>query len=89
MGLILSSGGLFVRQSGTICAILVGGIIRTVLRNYFEFGPAVQMSFKDISYLEFWQPFCLAERNHLCNFGRAHYGKHSCAISLNLDQLSF
>ena len=35
----------------------------------FEFGPVVQeMSFKDISYLELWQPFCLAELNHLCNF---------------------
>ena len=37
-------------------------------------------------YLELWQPFCLAERNHLCNFGRGHYGKHSCEIILNLDQ---
>ena len=27
------------------------------------------MPFKDISYLELWQPFCLAERSHLCNFG--------------------
>ena len=26
------------------------------------------MSFKDISYLELWRPFCSAERNHLCNF---------------------
>ena len=35
----------------------------------FEFGPVVQekMSFKDISYLELWRPFCLAELNHLCN----------------------
>ena len=23
--------------------------------------------FKDISYLELWQSFCSAERNHLCN----------------------
>ena len=26
------------------------------------------MSFKDISYLELWRPFCSAERNHLWNF---------------------
>ena len=26
------------------------------------------MPFKGISYLEFWQPFCSAEGNHLCNF---------------------
>ena len=38
------------------------------------------MSFKDISYLELWWPFCYAERNHLCNFGRF------CEIVLNLDQ---
>ena len=29
---------------------------------YFEFGPVAQeeMLFKDISYLELWQPFCSA-----------------------------
>ena len=26
-----------------------------------------EMPFKGISYLEFRQPFCSAERNHLCN----------------------
>ena len=26
-----------------------------------------------ISYLEPWQPFCSAERNHLCNFTRGDY----------------
>ena len=26
----------------------------------------VQMSFKDISYLELWQTLCSVERNHLC-----------------------
>ena len=30
------------------------------------------MPFKDLSYLELWQPFCSAEPNHLCNFGREH-----------------
>ena len=39
------------------------------------------MLFKDISYLELWQPFSSAERNHLCNFGRASH----CEIILNLD----
>ena len=28
------------------------------------------MSLKDISYLELWQPLCLVEQKHLCNFGR-------------------
>ena len=28
------------------------------------------MSFKDISFLELWLPFCSAEQNHLCNFAR-------------------
>ena len=26
-----------------------------------------EMSFKDISYLELWQPLCSVEWNHLCN----------------------
>ena len=30
-----------------------------------------------------WPPFCSAERNHLCNFGR---GEQFCEIILNLDQ---
>ena len=31
------------------------------------------MPFKGISYLELWQPFCSAEQNHLCYFGRGYY----------------
>ena len=52
--LIWSSGSPFVQRSGTICAILVEGIMRIILWNYFEFGPVFQeeVSFKDISYLE-------------------------------------
>ena len=53
----------------------------------FDFGPVVQeILFKDISYLELWQPFCLAEQNNLCNYARGHYEKHFCEIILNLDQ---
>ena len=52
--LILSSGCHFVQWSGTICAILVKGIMRNTSVILFEFGPAVQeeMSLKDISYLQ-------------------------------------
>ena len=33
----------------------------------FKFGPAVQeILFKDISYLELWQPLCSVEQSHLC-----------------------
>ena len=32
-----------------------------------------EMWFKDISYLELWQPLCLSKQNHLCNFGRRHH----------------
>ena len=36
--------------------------------NFFEFRPVgVQMLFKEISYLELWQPLFSAERNHLVN----------------------
>ena len=30
--------------------------MRNISIKLFEFGPVVQMSFKDISYLEVWQP---------------------------------
>ena len=44
------------------------------LRNYFEFGQAVQeMSFNKISHLELWRPLSIAEQNHLCSFDREHY----------------
>ena len=46
------------------------------------------MLFKDISYLEFWWPFCTAERNHLCSFRPGRYEEPFCEIILNLDQMS-
>ena len=52
------------------------------------FGPVVQKEilFKDISYLELWQPLCSADRHHLCNSGRRHHKEQFCEIILNLDQ---
>ena len=44
------------------------------------------MPFKSISYLELWQPFCSAERNNLCNFGRGYPEEQFCEIILNLGQ---
>ena len=43
------------------------------------------MSFKDISYLELWQPSCSTEQNHLCNYGRGYHEEQFCEIILNLD----
>ena len=59
----------------------------TILVN-MEFGPVVQkeMSFKDISYLELWQPLCTADPNHLCNSGRMYHEERLCEIIPNLDQ---
>ena len=34
--------------------------------------------FKDISYLELWQPFCSMEWNHLCNYSRGYYEEQFC-----------
>ena len=53
----------------------------------FEFGPVVkeEMLFKDISYLELWRPFCSAEWNYLCNFGRGNFKDQFNKIILNLD----
>ena len=42
-----------------------------------------EMLFKDISYLELWQPFCSVEQNYLCNFNRGYYEKRFCEIILN------
>ena len=57
------------------------------MRNISEFGSMAQeMSFKVISYLELWRPLCLAQWNHLCNFGRGHHEENFCEIILNLDQ---
>ena len=55
----------------------------------FGFGLVVQMSFKEKNYLQLWRPFCSAEQNHLCNFGRGHYEKYFCESILNLDQMLF
>ena len=44
------------------------------------------MSFKDISYLELWQPLFWLSRTFLCNFGRVHHEEQFCEIVLNLDQ---
>ena len=56
------------------------------LLNYFEFEPVLQeeMLFKDISYLELWQPLYFMEQNQLCNFkfGRVHHEEQFCAIIL-------
>ena len=44
------------------------------------------ISFKGISYLQLSWPFCSAEWNHLCNFGKGHYEKLFCEIILSMDQ---
>ena len=46
----------------------------------------MQMSFKDISYLELWQPLYSVDRNHLRNFFSRHHKEPSCEIILYLDQ---
>ena len=45
-----------------------------------------EMSFKDISYLELWQPLCSANPNYLCNFGRRYHEEQLSEIILNLDK---
>ena len=44
------------------------------------------MSFKDISYLDPWWPFCSVERDHLCNFGRGHNEEQFCEFISNFGQ---
>ena len=85
---IWSSGGLYVQGSRTICAILVEGIMRNNSVNKFWFWTSGSRgyAFKRYFYLELWWPFCSAERNHMCNFGRRHHYEQYCEIILNLDQ---
>ena len=45
-----------------------------------------EISFKDISYLELWQPLGSFEWNHLCNFSRRYHEEQVCEIILNLDK---
>ena len=45
------------------------------------------MSYKDISYLELWWPFCSAGQNHLCNFDVGYQEQQFCGIIINLNQL--
>ena len=45
------------------------------------------MSYKDISYLELWWPFCSAGQNHLCNFDVGYQEQQFCGITINLNQL--
>ena len=44
------------------------------------------MTFKDISYLMPWWPFCYIHRNHLCNLCRGHHLEQFREIDLKLDQ---
>ena len=44
------------------------------------------MLWKDISYIELWQPFFSAERYHLCNFGIGYVEEQFCEIILNLGR---
>ena len=44
------------------------------------------MLFKVISYLELWQPFYSAERDHLCNIGRGYYMERFCENILRLGK---
>ena len=43
-------------------------------------------SFKDISYLQLWRPFCSVLPNHLCNYGGGPYAEYFCETVLNLEQ---
>ena len=67
---------------------MVMGLMRKIYVNSIEFGTVVQeeMLFKDISYLELWQPLCSVDRNHLCNFDSLHHEEQLCEITLNLAQ---
>ena len=43
------------------------------------------MTFKDCSYLKLLRPFCSAEQNNLCYFGRGYPEEQFYEFILNLD----
>ena len=45
-----------------------------------------KMLFKDISYLELWQPLCSADWTYLCNFASRYHEEQFCENISNLDQ---
>ena len=64
--LIWSSGTPPVQWSETIYAILKESIMWYIHVKLYEIWNSVQeMTFKDISYLELWQPLCSVDCNHL------------------------
>ena len=56
-----------------------------------KFGPVVQeeMLFKEISYVELWQPLYSVDWYHLCNIGRRNHEEQSCEIILNQEEIPF
>ena len=46
-----------------------------------------EMSYKAISNLELWWPFCSAGQNHLCNIDVGYQEEQFCGIIINLNQL--
>ena len=44
----------------------------------FIFGPVIQQ--KKGYFFNLWWPFCSAEQNHLCHYGRGHYREQSFEI---------
>ena len=75
-----NSGGHFVWERDTVCAILLEGISRKIscklilnLEKWFRFR-------LHICYFLLWWPFSSAERNNFCNFRTWHYGEYSCEI---------
>ena len=45
-----------------------------------------ELAFKDIPYMQFLQPFCTAERHHLCKIGEPMRTFSICVIILNMDK---
>ena len=83
--LIWSSGSPTVQWSKIINAILKEGIMGNIHVKKFCLVVQQDMSFKDNSYLELWQPLCSVDWNHLCHFGRRHHEEQSCEIILIMD----
>ena len=85
--LIWSSGNLPVQWSRTIYAILKEGIMGNIhLKLCENLDQWFRRRYRLKTFLELWQPFCYAKRNHLCNFDRWYQEEKFCEIILNLDQ---
>ena len=90
--LILSSGSHFVYKRGTICIILVEGLVRNFVRNYLDMDQNFfieQMSFRTVffsSKVSFGGQFVNVSGTICAFLTKRHHGEQMCGNILNIGR---